>query len=106
MLERLKIIGSGLMIITTKVWKFIAPSLRTFMKEYGPVLQAAAISAVQAAAVAYLGQPGKGADKQAMAFGDIAKTLEQEGYRIGVEVATREINKAIEMALDYVEAER
>jgi hypothetical protein len=89
MWEKIKIMSSG-------VWLFVLPFLRSMMKQAGPILAAAALSAVKAAAT---NTGASGTEKRAAALDSIGKELQSQGIKIGVDVSTSLINAALEMAV-------
>lgn len=89
MWEKIKIMSSG-------IWFFVLPFLRSMMKQAGPILAAAALNAVKAVAS---NTGASGAEKRATALDMIGQELQTAGIKIGVDVSTSLVNAALEMAV-------
>lgn len=89
MWEKLKIMSSG-------IWFFVLPFLRSMMKQTGSILAAAALSAVKAVAT---NTGASGAEKRSAALDMIGQELTAQGIKIGVDVSTSLVNAALEMAV-------
>lgn len=83
-------------IISSSIWAFVLPFLRQLMSKAGPILAAAALSAVKAVAANATGASNP--EKQKLAFEAIVSDLQRQGINVGVDVGTSMINAAIEVA--------
>lgn len=90
-------------IIMSSIWEFVLPFLRQLMHQAGPVLAAAALSAVKVTASSL--KDASGAEKRQAAFDAIVADLGKQGLQIGIDVSTSMINAAIEVALQKIKAE-
>jgi len=85
-------------IIASKVWVYLLPAFKTFLKAYGPVL----LQTAEKVCLQLIANQIPGAEKQQIAFVQIQNELLQKGFQ----VASREINKTIEIVLDKIEADK
>jgi len=83
--------------ISTGAWLFVLPYLKTLLTGAGQVLMQVALDIVKQVAINNANLPGTA--KKAIAFDSIVASLKSKG----IEMAAREINKAIESALDQIE---
>lgn len=88
MWEKMKIVMSG-------IWAFLLPSFKRMMKDYGPTLLKIALKVC----LSLVANQIPGAEKKEIAF----KEIKQEMTSLGFQVATAEINHAIESAVIYLE---
>ena len=89
MLEKLKFVASGM-------WVFLRPLIMLFMSKMGPVLAAAAMSAVKATADNLTGATNE--EKRNNAYKLIVADLEKQSIQVGTDVAVSAVNAAIEAA--------
>jgi len=83
--------------LSTGAWSFILPYLKFLLTVAGQVLREVALDTVKQVAINHANLPGT--EKKVIAFNTIAASLQSKG----IEMAAREINKAIESALDLVD---
>lgn len=88
----------------SSVWGFLQPFVALFLTKAGPLLAAAAISAVKVTAASL--QEADGAQKREHAFNLIMDDLKRQGVAMGAEVTTSMVNAAIEVAVQKVKADR
>lgn len=83
--------------VSAGVWDFVLPFLKVLLTQSGRVLMEVALDVVTQVAVNNANLPGT--QKKAIAFDQILLQLQSKG----IDMAAREINKAIESALDVVD---
>ena len=88
MWEKMKFLASGM-------WDFLRPLIRVFLSNIGPVLAAAATTAVQVAAVKAIANT----EKRDSAYKDILVELEKQGFKLGADFTESMVNAAIEAAV-------
>ena len=88
MWEKMKFLASGM-------WDFLRPLIRIFLSKMGPVLAAAAKTAVQVAAAKAISN----AEKKDSAYKDILVALETQGFQMGADFTESMVNAAIEAAV-------
>lgn len=94
MWEKVKMMSSG-------IWSFVLPFLRSMMTKAGPILAAAALNAVSVVAT---NAGASGSEKRAVALDLIGQELKSQGIRIGVDISSSLVNAALEMALQKLKA--
>lgn len=88
MWEKMKFVASGL-------WIFFRPLIRQFLSAIGPVLTAAATTAVEIAAQRAISST----EKREFAYKAIVLNLERQGFQMGKDFTARTVNAAIEAAV-------
>lgn len=87
-------------LATSSIGKFLLPFVRSFFTAMAPVVVSSATRAVQTVA-----QDMGGADwreRRDAAFDLVVKDLKEQGLVVGVDIAIRLVNKAIEAAVEAV----
>lgn len=84
-------------IINSSIFAFVLPFLRLMLSQAGPILAAAATQAVTA--VASHAMSATNEEKRNLAFESIARDLERQGIKVGVDVGVSMINAALELAV-------
>lgn len=93
--ERMKFVFSNM-------WDFLAPFIKLFLTKAGPVLAAAALSAVKIMAENRSGLTNN--QKRDAAYNVIVDDLKTQGLLIGIDVSTSMVNAAIEAAVQKLKA--
>ena len=79
--------------VTSGIWAFILPFLKTLLTQAGQILAQTAMDVVKQVAVNYSNEPGEA--KRVIAFNMITDSLTKQGIQIGASV----INTALEAAV-------
>jgi hypothetical protein len=86
----------------SSIWGFVLPFVRVMLSQAGPVLAAAALSAVKVVAANASGATNS--EKRDLALSAVLHDLENQGIKIGVDVSTSMCNAAIEVALQKLKS--